>query len=185
MANNTRFDWLGDVAAAVEAAVKQPKFPGDGSFALPLLEKLVNKLFGECHNGGEVGRDGCPACRAHRTESAEAQRARVEAAYDDALHKLRHVEETLVATQALASDLTEKVRVGEDATKFALQNEKKFLAQFDVQNAQLVAAATERGELLKHLEEQKEALQQVQQYTEHLEQRIKAFAALVAQLRDV
>jgi len=55
----------------VEQEAIKPTFPGDGSTTLPTLERLADKLLGECHNGNEFGSDECPACRAYRTEEAE------------------------------------------------------------------------------------------------------------------
>jgi len=63
--------WFLNVARLVESEAMKPSFPGDGSTVIPTLERLADKLLGECHNGNDFGSDECPACRAYRTEEAE------------------------------------------------------------------------------------------------------------------
>jgi len=70
----TKFDWFDEAVEAITAAAKQPSFPGDEPPVRGYVEKLVNRVFAECHNGGEVGKDECPVCRAMRTEKAERLR---------------------------------------------------------------------------------------------------------------
>ena len=67
----TKLDWFDEAAEALVAAAKLPHFPGDESPAKEYLEKFLNRAFSECHNGGEVGFDECPVCRAFRTEKVE------------------------------------------------------------------------------------------------------------------
>jgi FtsZ-binding cell division protein ZapB len=66
-----RPDWIKDAVVAIEAAGKVPTFPGDTPAAEVAIEKLITKLFSECHNGGPLEGDGCPVCRAFKTERAE------------------------------------------------------------------------------------------------------------------
>lgn len=66
-----RLKWFDEAVLAVEAARSQPKFPGEQSPVYAILDKLVNKLYSECHDGEDIGTGGCPVCRAWRTERAE------------------------------------------------------------------------------------------------------------------
>lgn len=43
-----KVDWLDDAAEALIAAKGLPRFPGEPSPVRELLDKLVNKLWGEC-----------------------------------------------------------------------------------------------------------------------------------------
>lgn len=67
----TKFDWFDEATEAITAVAKQPAFPGDEPPVKGYLEKFLNRAFSECHNGGELGKDECPVCRALRTEKAE------------------------------------------------------------------------------------------------------------------
>ena len=61
-------DWKDQAVKAFRAAASSPGFPGDPDPLEGLFDKLVAKLYGECHNGGVLGFDGCPPCRAFQVE---------------------------------------------------------------------------------------------------------------------
>lgn len=71
----SKLAWIDAAVRVVEAAAKDPTFPGDESPVKGVIERLVNKALSECHNGNkELGLDGCLVCRAVRTEKIEAER---------------------------------------------------------------------------------------------------------------
>src|SRR3989304_6022945 len=69
-----------EAAEAMEVAAKLPRFPGDPSPVFPYLEKLFQRVWGECNveGGGFRPACECPPCRAFRTEGVEKGKDQLE-----------------------------------------------------------------------------------------------------------
>lgn len=185
MANQTRFDWLEDAAIALEAAVKQPKFPGDGSFALPLLEKLVDKLFGECHNGGEVGLDECAACRAWRTERVEGELSKQRAVSEEFATKLAVSEENGYLLRTQLEEMTGICKKQEDEAKFSAQALKKAREEAETAKTESAALNAERQSVQNLLDRVNQAHNEALSDNAALTERVEKFVAVIDTLKDI
>lgn len=154
MANEQFSTWIEEATAAIHQAATLPTFPGDLSLTRQFIDKLVKRLLSTCYNGGEIGSDGCMACRAHRTEETDQK-------LEGARNLLSQYEATIeagkIAGEKCRADIQELVEAVED-----LEGQKKDLLEDNrlantaamkadeelsrVQN-QLWAVATERDRL--------------------------------------
>lgn len=110
-------DWLADVVKVLRAT--PPAFPGDPDPAFAVLEKAINYAYSTCFNGGEVGKDGCPVCRAYRTEVAEASAAVAVALAEDARDSAAKANEAHDLAEAEKEALAEALEEAVDARKEA------------------------------------------------------------------
>lgn len=67
-----RANWYLEAVKAIRQEATKAPFPGDADPIEAVLDRYTSKLFSECANEGVLGADGCPTCRAYRTERAEA-----------------------------------------------------------------------------------------------------------------
>lgn len=143
-----KVDWLNEVVKTLRDS--RVPFPGDPDPALEVLERVVNKLYGECFNDLPVGTDGCPVCRAHQTERAQlAQKV----AEDE-----RDAEQAEAAKQAFRAEVAEtasfQAALERDQAQSAAKEAVK--AAEVARKAELAArqeaqdAVTERGQAQKN-----------------------------------
>lgn len=153
---NTRLDWFDDFVKLAEQKAKERNFPGEPSVLYPILDKLINKLYGECHNGGKVGEDGCPTCRAHKTEKAESER-------DSALATLKKL-------------AGEKAKLVEELSKSNTLNEvfKGKLGEAEEANLVLAKTVEDLGQSLQtHLDQLSSTIGE-KEYAQNLASRLRA-----------
>ena len=87
-----RTEWYEQVAGVAADVANKPVLPGEPHPLIKVLEWFADKLLGSCHNGGAIGKDECPACRAYRTEKVESVLAAFESKAEHALATSLRVE---------------------------------------------------------------------------------------------
>jgi hypothetical protein len=161
---SAKVKWFSEAVLAFEAAGKQPRFPGDPSPVEPLLEKLVNKLLGQCWESDKPAPDcgECAACRAHLTPQVQADNDRLSLELIGVMGAARSAEDTAYAESKKVQDLTNAVEL----LTYERNNLQKATShaeeQAETSKAAYVQANTERGALEQHvaaLTKERDALQ--------------------------
>lgn len=142
-------DWRDQAVKAFRAAASSPGFPGDPDPLEGLFDKLVAKLYGECHNGGRLGLDGCPPCRAFQVEELVKQlKAEKDKSYE--LSEALYESEKRVAVLAGVEQESEK-KLNEVVGSFTAL-ERQYTAKVDQVKGlhEMLSAATEHGNALSN-----------------------------------
>lgn len=155
---SAKLAWFDEAVTAVEAARSQPKFPGEQSPIYVILEKLVNKLWGECHDGDAVGTGRCAVCRAFRTEVAEAAAEAAKAAAQNAAEDLNETQLTLYAANERAADLFRTVEGLQAELADQAAEYTALVSELAAAKSDLEAERQERGEAQQNLAAQTAAL---------------------------
>lgn len=150
--------WVDAVSKVVRAAASKAVFPGDADPLVDTLHKLVQKLYSVCHNDGPLGADGCPVCRAFRTEIAEKAREAAEKALADAIKQHVDVGGQLTKALALKTELEAKAKALAALAEASAKEAKNALDLFKGAAQQAAEENKERSELAKHYAEAKALL---------------------------
>jgi hypothetical protein len=178
-----RLKWFDEAVLAVEAARSQPKFPGEQSPVYVILEKLVNKLWGECHDGDVLGAGGCPVCRAFRTEHAEAFAAKSAQAYKDLAVREADTRRVLESVTADRDSQAQALATTKDALAVSVQAFEDVQKELADMTRDFLEASKERGEAQAHVSradrERDEALASAAEAQERYSSLSKALKELV------
>lgn len=178
----TRPEWIDEAVAAIHKSALVPTFPGDVSITKQFIDKLVTRLFSECHYGGEIGKDDCPVCRSVKTEDAQRVLA--------SLHtKYQAVQEELATLRTSHAAL-------KDANDFAAAETLRRNAQFAELEAALDRAQSQAARARQECEAVTATLQTtqrdyttvraaVQEYSQELNDTKTRLASLRAAIKQL
>jgi hypothetical protein len=180
-----KLEWFNTVAKVLRAQADGAVFPGDPDPVMTTLERLADKLLGECMNGEPYGTDGCVACRAFRTESAEAQAAKDAKARKDAEGVIEILKADLEASQH-AFQVTDEARKLVNGANEELEDAVKH-AQVTVKDALTARdeALAERASAQRQAEDAKAQVESFQKRFEALNSKFERARQIVQQFPEV
>lgn len=180
----TKLDWFEQAAKVLGEVGARTPFPGQDPEVYKVMEQLLGKFIGECHNGEEVGTDGCPACRAWRTEKAEG----VVKGLKEANATLQSAVYDAKAAATLAQSAFDKAR--EDVVELAeevggLQADLKDCeADLEEALAQRDSALSERASAQRQAEAAKAELDNLRGEYDRLQERLRAYDDLANKVKE-
>lgn len=171
-------EWFDEVVAVVRAKGTEPVFPGDADPVYAVLDRLNQKLTGECHNGGELGGDGCVPCRAYRADAAERDR---EATRKEAEQAHGECEALSLALNAAVGDF----QTASEQRRDLAENFRRAQEEVGAQNRQAQHFQRVSEELASKLASMGEAYDHLSTVAEEREAVIEAQAERLAKFEDL
>ena len=175
-----KVDWLDEVVKVLRST--PPAFPGEVDPAFAVLDKVVNKLYSECWNGGKLGGDGCAVCRAHKTEAAEKALAVAQSSFEEACKRAE-------TAQAAAKDAAEANAVlAQTNAKLEAFLKASQAAQADAEATAKKAvqdrddALQERANAQRGARAAEDELESLKTYVEKLQKQLGSISDAVAQI---
>lgn len=178
-------DWLDDACRAIQNVANTPTFPGEVPLSRRFVDKLITRLYGECHNDGKVGEDDCPTCRAWKTEQVTAKLERSEALVGQHEQALKETREALAAVKVRAGELEDDL----DASRVDIDTLVQENHNVKERAKSLAAQLEESAGAYKRATEERDRLRTVVNQTgEQLgaaQARLAAYEAALKGLREI